>query len=99
MTIRAFETSYIRAVNAFLSYLGALLGPLLIVAGFDPAHRGNLVIGCLLSANLVYSLCKLFPQRNSLVKSDKLAFVTIPLFLAPIGVLFSIVGLYVESSI
>jgi hypothetical protein len=94
MTIRAFETSCIRAANAFLMYLGALFSPFFIVASFDPARIGNLVIGCLLLANLLYSLCKLFPQRYSLVKSDKLAFVTIPLFLAPIGVLFSIVGLY-----
>lgn len=93
------HVSYNRAVHAFIMYLGALFGPAFMVIGLDSGYRNNLVLGVVLVAYLIYSLNKSYSQRKLLVRSDKLVFVDIPLCLIPIGLIFSLIGFFVDSSI
>ena len=92
MDRQKFQTSFNRAVYAFTMYIGAFLGPIFLVSGLDPEFRKNLIGGVLLIGYLIYGLAKKYRYRNTVLKSEKIAFIIIPLSIFPVGLLFALAG-------
>ncbi len=93
MNLHRFNHSYQRVVHAFLIYIAALFGPVLVISGNDLEYKKNLIVGVLLIVYLFYHLVKCYPHRNVVVKSEKIAYIVVPICILPVGLLFAIARL------
>lgn len=90
--LKEIDDSYNRALHIFVMCLGALLGPFFIASGFEPKYRTNLIAGLVLLGYRVFWFLKIYPDRHTIPKSDKMAFLVAPAILLPFGVLFALLG-------
>ncbi len=71
--------------------LASLLGPFFMASGIDSGYERNLILGLLLVGYLAFHLFKAYPNRMCLGKTDRLAFLWVPLAILPLGLLLSVI--------
>jgi len=87
-----FQNSFNRAVTVFFMALAALVAPAFILSGLNEEWQKNLIPGVSLFFYLMYWLIKAISQIKNLPKSDKVAFILIPLCVLPLGLVLALAG-------
>ena len=87
-----FQNSFNKAATVFFMGLAALVAPAFILSGVNEEWQKNLIPGVSLFFYLMYWLIKAISQIKTIPKSDKVAFIFVPLCLLPLGLVLALAG-------